>query len=139
MAYVQRVPVRFPDVDFAQIVYYPRLFDYVHQVYEDFFGAEVGVPYPVMLGQRRVAYPAVHAEADFKAPLRYGDVARVVMEATKVSTKSVTSRYRLYRDGSEVLCAELRVVTASIDMDRFLPIELPADVRAAFLRHQARD
>ncbi|MFZ5470268.1 MAG: acyl-CoA thioesterase [Myxococcota bacterium] len=135
MAYVQKLPVRFQDVDYARIVYYPRLFDYCHRVFEDFFAAEVGVPYAEMLMRRKVGYPSVHAAGDFKAPLTFGDIARVEMDTVKLSTRSITSRYRFYKNETDTLCATFEVVTVAISMDTFKPVEIPEDVRVAFLNH----
>jgi 4-hydroxybenzoyl-CoA thioesterase len=135
MAYTKSIPIRFPDVDFAHVVYFPRFFDYCHQVFEDFFTDEVKCPYPVMLQERKVGYPSVHAEADFKSPLRFGDTARVVMAVTRLSDRSVTCRYQLFKGSSEELCATVTVVVAPIEMGAFRGTTLPADVKAAFERH----
>lgn len=135
MAFTRELQVRFPEVDFARVVYYPRFFDYAHQVFEDFFADEVKVPYPEMLTVRKVGYPSVHVEADFKAPLRFGDRFEVVLAATRVSDRSVACAYRFTRLDGRVHCATLKVVTASVDMDRFAPVPMPAEVRSAFERH----
>ena len=136
MAYQKLIPIRFPDVDFAHVVYFPRFFDYCHQVFEDFFADEVKCPYSVMLQERKVGYPSVHAEADFMVPLRFGDVARVVMELARVSERSVTCRYRVFKGQTQELCATVTVVAAPIEMGAFRGTALPADVRAAFERHR---
>jgi YbgC/YbaW family acyl-CoA thioester hydrolase len=130
--FTRDIVVRFPEVDFARVVYYPRFFDYCHQVFEDFFALELGVPYAQMLQQRKVGYPSVHAQADFTAPLRFGDQARIEMTTVKVGQSSITMRYRVLKDGA--LCAELEVVSASIDMDTFKGVPVPDDVRKAFER-----
>ncbi len=135
MAYTQRINVRFDDVDFARVVYFPRLFGYCHEVFEDFFASEVGISYPDMLQKRKVGFPTVHARADFKSPLRFGDVARVVMDTAKLSQRSITNRYRLFLNETQKLCAEVEIVTVSIDMDGFKATDIPEDVRAAFSRH----
>ncbi len=132
MPFVRELLVRFPDVDFARVVYYPRFFDYAHQVFEDFFAAEVGVPYARMLQERKVGYPSVHCEADFKYPLRFGDVVRIEMSTDAVGERSITSRYRLSTKGTA--CAVLKIVTAPVDMDTFKGMRVPDDVRAAFAR-----
>lgn len=152
MPFVRELPVRFPDVDFARVVYYPRFFDYCHQVFEDFFAAEVGVPYARMLQERKVGYPSVHCSADFKYPLRFGDLVRIEMSTDAVGEKSITSRYRLSAKGTPYFppqggapnaallplvatpCAELKIVTAPVDMDSFKGLKVPDDVRAAFER-----
>lgn len=140
MAYEQRLTVRFDDVDFARLVYFPRLFGYCHWVFEDFFAREVGVPYARMLEQRRVGYPAVHAAADFKHPLRFGDEVNVVMDTVKLGARSLTNRYRLYvEESGRTLCAQIELVTAAISMDTYQSVALPEDVRAAFQKHLVRD
>jgi 4-hydroxybenzoyl-CoA thioesterase len=137
VAFSRDIAVRFPDVDFARVVYYPRFFDFAHQVMEDFFAAEVGVSYAVMLRDRKVGFPTVHCEADFKAPLRFGDVARLELGCDRASERSVALRYRVTRVEGLVHCATLQVVTVPVAMDTFTAVAVPADVRAAFARHVA--
>ena len=129
--------VRFEDVDYAQVVYFPNLFGYCHNVFEDFFEREVGALYATMLRERRVAFPSVHAEADFKKPLRFGDRVRIELDVVSVGRTSIRSRYRVFPDEGAELLAELSIVTAAISLDTFESIEIPPDVRAAFSRHLA--
>ncbi len=124
--------VRFPDVDFARVVYYPRYFDYCHRVFEDFFAAEVHVPYAEMLTARNVGYPSVHVSADYQAPLRMGDTAHLEMTTQAAGAGSLTLRYRV--TCGQTLCATLETVCASVDMKTFTSVPLPDDVRAAFER-----
>lgn len=138
MAFVRRLPVRFADVDYARVVYYPRFFDFTHQVFEDFFEAEVKVSYRALLQDRGIGFPTVHAEADFRAPLRFGDVARIELATTKVGGRSLTCRYQFFKGDEAPLCAQLTVVTAAIDMKQFSPTDLPSDVAQAFARHQVQ-
>jgi len=135
MAYVQNVRVRFEDVDYARIVFFPRLFNYCHWVFEDFFAQEAKVTYDEIITKRRVGFPTVRAEADFKAPLRFGDICRVAMETRSLGRRSITNGYRLYLGDSDKMCAELEIVTVSVDMTSFEAVELPEDIRSAFLRH----
>jgi 4-hydroxybenzoyl-CoA thioesterase len=135
MAYTQRIQVRFDDVDYAQVVYFPRFFAYCHWVFEDFFTKEAGVPYAEMLQKRRVGFPTVHSEADFKLPLRFGDLCRIVMETTRLGEGSITNRYRLHNGDSPRVSAVIQLVTASVSMDTFKPVPMPEDIRVAFLNH----
>ena len=133
MAFERPFTVRFHEVDFARVVFYPNFFEYAHRVFEDFFAAEVGCPYVEMLSVRNVGYPAVHVEADFKAPLRFGDSGRIAMETAALSRRSATLRYDFWLGESRH--ARVTVVVASIDLKTFTPVELPSDVRVAFSRH----
>jgi 4-hydroxybenzoyl-CoA thioesterase len=131
-AFHRDILVRFPDVDFARVVYFPRYFDYCHRVFEDFFAAEVGVPYSEMLSTRSVGYPSVHVSADYQAPLRMGDTAQLEMTTQAIGAGSLTLRYRVVR--AQTLCATVETVCASVDMKTFTSVPLPDDVRAAFER-----
>lgn len=136
MAYVQRVKVRFEDVDFARIVYYPRLFGYCHSVFEDFFAAEAGMTYADVLQKRGVGFPVVSAKADFKWPLRFGDTCRISMEPIRLGRRSLACRYLMYLGESDRLCAEVEVTSAVVSMEDLTPVDLPADLRAVLEKYR---
>jgi 4-hydroxybenzoyl-CoA thioesterase len=133
VAYRASIPVRFGDVDHAGIVYYPRYFIYFHEAFEDFFN-DNGHPYAEVLGARRIGFPTVHIETDYRAPLRYGDSLDVELTVTRVGNKSATFRYVgwRHRDGVEACVAEITV--ACIDLDRFEAQPFPDDLRALFAK-----
>ena len=137
MAFTRDIEVRFPDVDYARILYYPRFFDFAHRVFEDFFSAEVGTPYWKLLREGNVGFPSVHAEGDFHSPLAFGDVARIELACEKASERSIGLRYRFTRVEGLVHCATLRVVTVPIALDTLKALPVAPEVRAAFLRHPA--
>jgi 4-hydroxybenzoyl-CoA thioesterase len=59
MAFQARIRVRFGDIDYAGIVYYPRFLHYFHVALEEFFEAEVGIDYPAILNRHRLGFPTV--------------------------------------------------------------------------------
>jgi len=128
--------VRFGEVDQAQIVYYPRLFHYCHLAMEDFCESELGLPYAVVIKERRIGFPTVHVEADFTAPMPFGADLSIEVSYLRIGKSSVTTRYR-FTDQDGVSCAEARVTTACVDMDAFKAQPIPDDFRAAFERHPA--
>ena len=135
MAFTHRFPVRFEDVDYARIVYYPRLFQYSHWAFAAFFAAEVGISYSQLMIARKVGFPTVHALADFVSPLRFGDECRVVMRTARLGTRSITNLYSLHAGDAKKAAAELEIVTVSVELDSFQAVDLPDDIRAAFVRH----
>jgi 4-hydroxybenzoyl-CoA thioesterase len=136
MSYESRQPVRFSDIDRAGIVYYPRFFDYWHRAFEDFFTDDVGIPYHRVIDERRIGFPVVKVEGEFKIPLQHGDLIRIVMTTARLGERSVTMRYRTYRPGVEAVAAEGRVTQACVDMDAFRSVPIPDDLRAALERHR---
>lgn len=134
MSHVFHKRVRFGEVDQAQIVYYPRVFHFCHLAMEDFFENDFGVPYSVLVNERRIGFPAVNVECDFKAPMPFGADLAIEMAYLKLGRSSVVTRYRFSDSGGRD-CAEVRATTACVDMDAFKSQPIPDDIRAAFERH----
>jgi 4-hydroxybenzoyl-CoA thioesterase len=132
--FVYERPVRFEDVDAAQIVFFARFFNYGHEAMEAFFGQLEG-GYARLIVERRIGMPAVHVECDFRAPLRFGDVARIEVTVPHVGHTSCSFRYAFRRalDGVEV--ASLLHVCAVSDLRELRAIPIPDDVRAVLERH----
>jgi 4-hydroxybenzoyl-CoA thioesterase len=132
MAFRFAMPVRFADVDHAGIVYYPHFFHYFHQAFEEIFRQRFGGPaaYLALLDGERVGLPAVHCEATFRRPLRFGDDVTVEVSCDRVGEKSVTLAYRAL--SGEALCAEGKVTCAIVNLDTFTAMPVPAKLRELF-------
>ena len=128
-------PVRFEDVDAAQIVFFARFFSYCHEAMETVF-APLDGGYVRMILERKIGMPAVHVEADFKTPLRYGDVARIDVTVPHVGTSSCTLVYDIYRAKDGARAATIRHVCVVTDLVAMKKIEIPADIRAVLTSHQ---
>jgi len=137
-------PVRFADIDHAGIVYYPRFFHYFHLAFEELWRARVGPQaYSHIIDHDRIGFPAVRAECDYKAPLKFGDTAEIEVSIPRLGTKSITFRYRVFRAATaaapttagspRVLCAEGQVVCAVVDLAKFAAVAIPEHV-AGILR-----
>jgi 4-hydroxybenzoyl-CoA thioesterase len=124
-------PVRFADVDHAGIVYYPRFFHYFHVAFEELWRARIGpAAYSEIIDKDRIGFPAVRAECDFKAPLKFGDTADIEVSIPRLGTKSITFRYRVFRSADRTLCAEGQVVCAVVDLAKFVAVAIPENVAA---------
>lgn len=141
------LPVRFADIDHAGIVYYPRFFHYFHVAFEELWRARIGPQaYSDIIDKERIGFPAVRAECDFKAPLKFGDTAEIEVSIPRLGAKSITFRYRIFRasqvpaspgraasrSDAEVedraLCAEGQVVCAVVDLAKFVSVAIPEHV-----------
>ena len=129
MAYTTRVRVRFGDEDHAQIVYYPRFFNFFHIAFEDFFN-EQGLPYQKVLDEGGVGFPTVHLETDFKKTLRFGDVFEIEVAVEKIGRSSAVFHYLGRKDGE--LAAEARMTVVCVDMKTWKPVPIPDKYRALF-------
>ena len=134
MSFCYVTPVRFADVDHAGIVYYPRFFHLFHVAFEELWRTRIGAhAYAELIDRERVGFPAVHAECNFVAPLRFGDSAEIEVTIPRLGAKSITFRYRIHRAADErprTLCAEGQVVCAVVDLARFVAVAVPERVGA---------
>ena len=135
MAYTSIQKIRFDDVDGAGIVYYPRFLHLCHAAFEDFFDAVAPFSYPDLIAVRRLGFPTVHIEADFKAPLSYGDTAVVTLGVTKIGTSSMTLRYEIRRKHDSALAFVATITTVLIDLDTKRPLPLTDELRTVLGRY----
>ena len=132
MSFTSVQKIRFDDVDGAGIVYYPRYLHLCHAAFEDFFDAAAPFSYPELIGARRLGFPTVHIDADFEAPLSYGDTAIVTLAIEKVGTSSVTSRYEIRRKSDAVLAFAATITTVLMSLDTQRPLPLTDELRRVF-------
>jgi 4-hydroxybenzoyl-CoA thioesterase len=134
-AFVFTTPVRFADVDHAGIVYYPRFFHLFHLAFEELWRDRVGArAYVELLDRDRVGFPAVRAECDYAAPLRFGDTIEIELTVARLGRTSITFHYRVFKaaegEAARVLAADGKVVCAVVDLARFVAVPIPAQIAA---------
>jgi 4-hydroxybenzoyl-CoA thioesterase len=131
-------PIRFEEVDAAGIVFFGRFASYCHDAMERFFDSLPG-GYSSMVMERKVGFPAVHVTSDFKAPIRYGDIARITGTVTKIGTTSVNFSFSLTRASDGVQVATMSHVHVCTDLKTMTKLVVPADIRAALAPHRTID
>lgn len=124
------VEVRFGDVDAAGIVFFPRIFEYLHDAFEALWERHVGIRYHDLIAGRRLGFPLVHSHVDFRSPLRFGDRPSVRVSCSRLGHTSFELRYRISKGAT--LCVEARMTTACVALDTLKPLPLPDEFRARF-------
>jgi 4-hydroxybenzoyl-CoA thioesterase len=133
LAFRTQIEVRFGDIDHAGIVYYPQFFIYFHEAFEDFFNHN-GFAYHRLLDQRKVGFPTVHIETDYKAPLRYGDSLDIELTVPKLSKRSAIFCYRGFRHQDGKVAVVANITCACVDLSHFKAIDVPDDLKQLFQR-----
>ncbi len=129
-------PVRFDEVDAAAILFFARFFNYAHDAMEAFFGQLPG-GYAHLINGRRIGLPAVHVEADFLHPLRFGDVARIDVTCPHIGTSSCTFRHSIRRCDDATPIAVVKHVCAAVDLVTMKSIPIPSDMRGLLERYRS--
>ena len=127
-----KLTVPFQDIDAAGIVFYAHLFRYAHEAYEQFM-REAGCSLHQLLADGAYLLPLVHAEADYRRPMRHADELHIELRLKRLGQTSFTLGYRvLAQDQSEH--ATLETVHVAIDRATHRAMTLPDSLRKALAR-----
>jgi 4-hydroxybenzoyl-CoA thioesterase len=127
-----RIPVRFGDVDYAKIVYYPRFLHFCHVAMEEMFAGVVGVPYHEAIQREKVGYPTVRVEADYRLPVGFGETIEMSVVTERVGEKSVSFRYEGRRSSDGALAFVVRNTAVAVRMDAWKSVAIPPHHRKGF-------
>ncbi len=129
-AFVTQFKVRFGHVDPAGIAYFPRIFDYIHEAFEELWLEHLGVRYDHLLLERGIGFPLVHSEVDFKRPLQFGDRPTVRVTCFHLGESSIGLHY-VYRVDDEV-AVDARMTVVCVDLKPLKKRAIPAEYRPKF-------
>lgn len=129
-AFVTQLRVRFGDVDPAGIVYYPKIYDFLHQAFEEVWDVHVGKRYYHLVGEDRIGFPLVHSEVEFKHPLRFGDRPIVKVTCFRLGRSSLGLHYRFFV--ADVLCVDARMTTVCVELEDLESKDMPDEFRLRF-------
>lgn len=135
MEFASESIVRLYDTDAAGFHFYGSQFRFAHEALENFFD-HIGLPIAKTIRERRILYPVVHAEADYRAPLAVGDRLTVRVVVRALGDRSFSLGYRLLLpDGRDV--GSVTTVHAAVAADSGASCPLPDEVRTAFAPYLA--
>jgi 4-hydroxybenzoyl-CoA thioesterase len=87
--------VRFADCDAAGIVFFPRYFEMLNGVVEDWFAGPLQASFRELHVNRQVSVPTAAVEARFIAPSRLEDDLTFALTVTKLGDASCGLRHRI--------------------------------------------
>ena len=122
-----RVTVRLHHTDAAGVLFYGRLFELAQEALEEALAAG-GLPLAELLRDGELRLPVVHADADYAAPVRAGDVleVRLTFQAGDRSLRVGAG----FVDAAGRRVATARVVHAAVSVATGTAVPLPDAVRA---------
>ena len=127
MTYERIIQIEFNHCDPAGIVFYPRYFEMVNSVIENFFADVVGRSFAQMHNGASNGVPTVAMEAVFQKPSRLGDKVRFTLTVEKVGGSSV----KMWIDGHGPDGLRLRVGMTLAWIDGMKAAPWPKEMRAA--------
>jgi 1,4-dihydroxy-2-naphthoyl-CoA hydrolase len=115
------------------IIFFANQFKFCHDAFQAFLD-QVGLPLAPQRPSTGPMLVIVHAESDYKAPIRLGDRLRLELRIERLGTTSVTVRTAIANQRSE-LVGLARTVHVTIDAATSAKVPLPDRYRIAFAPH----
>lgn len=118
-------PVEFYETDLAGIAHFSNFYRWMESA-EHAFLRERGVA----LHEGGIGWPRVNASADFKKPIRFGDVIRVRVSIAELRTRSVRYAFEFRVNDSDDVHATGEMISVCVDLETMKAIEIPSEIRA---------
>ena len=127
--------VRFSEVDAAAIVFYPRYFEMINGVVEDWFAQSLDMPFNQMHADNNSAVPTVETSCQFMAPSRLGDELTFNLAVVKLGTSSLKLRVDAMCQGEQRFVAQFTIVYVENGADSITSKPFPDSIRPKILAY----
>jgi 4-hydroxybenzoyl-CoA thioesterase len=112
VTYHRDIQIEFGHCDPAGIVFYPRYFEMINSLCENFFKDIGQFPYHRMMAQHQ-GVPTARVEVDFHHPSRLGEVLDFRLEIARLGTSSITFGITAWEQGINRFTCALTLVWVS--------------------------
>lgn len=126
--------ILFQHCDPAGIVFYPRYFEMLNAVVEEWFEDGLGVSFDVFHRVHRRGIPTKHVEMDFKAPCRLGETITFSYRVETLRGAGLSARFEARSPDGDRRLAGTQVLV-HVDLDNLKPTPFAAPLRAAIARY----
>ena len=133
--FVSPQKILFQHCDPARIVFYPRYFEIINAVVEQWYEEGVGVSFAEMHMVREEGVPTLKTEAYFPAPSRLGELLQFSLRVVKMGTSSVDLDIQAECDGEVRVEAKLTLVHISNNTEKSKP--WPDDMRGPMMDYKS--
>lgn len=128
-----KIQAYFFDADPAGIIFYGKIFYYIHAAYENFLkNMKLNKNY---FKDENVALPIIHAEADYKSPIKFGELINIQITVTRLKKSSFELHYKIYTNKKDAV-ATAKTVHVCVDKNYFKKVNLPEDLYKNLEKHK---
>lgn len=100
--FIYQTQIKLHHTDAAGWLFFSKQFEIIHDAYEAWMET-LGLPLGPMIQEGQWALPIVHAEGQFKKPLRTGDLIEIQLTVIKISDSSLSLSYSLLNTQLELV------------------------------------
>ena len=126
--YKYQTVIRLHHTDAAGVVYFANLFVLAHECYESFLaqGSSIGS----IIEQGEFIVPIVHAEANYKMPLKLSEKVVIEMALNKTANSSFELGFAFINESSQV-AVEVKTTHTVLQQETRKPLEIPQFLKTA--------
>jgi acyl-CoA thioester hydrolase len=117
--------VDFYETDLAGIVHFSNFYRWMESA-EHAYARSLGLE----IHDLKIGWPRVHASADFKKPVKFGDLVRVRVSIAEIRRRSIRFCFEILVNQSEDICATGEMTSACVDLETMRAVEIPSELRA---------
>ncbi|MGA1790892.1 MAG: acyl-CoA thioesterase [bacterium] len=130
--HIFKTNIKLYQTDAAGILFFSRLFEVVHDAYQDFLDkAQFGIS--EILKNRDFLTPVIHAEADYKMPLEAGDAIEVRINIGEIGRSSYTLLYDILKNNQ--IAGQVKIIHVSVDRRSGKKIGIPERLKDILLQY----
>ena len=130
-AYQTTMKVLFNHCDPAGIVFYPRYFEMLNAVVEEWFETELNCSFAEMHLNRKTGVPTAHLEVDFRKPSRLGEELYFTLAVEKLGGSSADCSFQVVGKSDGILRLEGQLTLVYFSMETGRSLRWPEDLHQA--------
>jgi 1,4-dihydroxy-2-naphthoyl-CoA hydrolase len=124
--------INFYDCDPAGIIFYARIYELCHSVYEEMIQSfDLKEDY---WSNEDYVVPIIHSEATYQKPIKYSTVAEIELSVKTVSNSAFKLEYKC-RNKARELCIEVETTHVFVDRRTWKKKEIKNEIRKGLLLH----
>jgi len=125
--------IYFYDCDPAGILFYARLFEINHSVYEDMITSfKLKDNY---WATDKYVVPIIKTDGEYLKPVKAGDLISINLSVTHLKQNSFELTYEWFKSDGEII-ARARTVHVFVDKKNWEKIHIPDDIKTVLESHQ---
>jgi 1,4-dihydroxy-2-naphthoyl-CoA hydrolase len=132
--FAYRMTVQLHQTDAYSIMFFAKQFEFCHDCLQAYLTAN-GLPLAPTRAEAEFVAAVVHAESDYQAPIRVGDVLTIEYRVAEIGTTSFTNRYS-FRNQLGKVVGEATIVQVTLDPKTSQKCPVPSKLRSVLERNR---
>lgn len=114
------------DTDSASVLFFANQFNIIHLAYESFLDS-INLSISTILKEKEFIIPIIHAQSDYIAAVRVGDILEIELKLTQISESIFEINYEITKNSN--ICGKSITRHIVLDKNTRKKAELPEEIK----------